>query len=93
VRELEGVIGSAALMGEPPLIDLPDVPSPLNESRPGTSETRAAMGLSLEEMEVVHAHRVVKHMGGDKIRAAEILGVSRATLYRLLSKQPAIPLG
>jgi DNA-binding NtrC family response regulator len=41
--------------------------------------------VSLEEVRRVHARRVVEALGDDKVRAAAILGVSRATLYRLLS--------
>lgn len=89
IRELEGVIGSAALMGEPPLIDLHDLPCTwMERTIPATAD--AERSLTLEQMEVVHAHRVLRHCNGDKIRAAEALGVSRATLYRLLSRTPSI---
>jgi transcriptional regulator with PAS, ATPase and Fis domain len=32
-----------------------------------------------------YARRVLQAVGGDKLRAAEVLGISRATLYRLLA--------
>jgi DNA-binding NtrC family response regulator len=93
IRELEGVIGSAALMGEPPTIDLPDLPLALTQPHTTTANNgHAELLLTLEQMEVVHAHRVLKHFDGDKLRTAETLGVSRATLYRLLSKTPSISL-
>jgi DNA-binding NtrC family response regulator len=46
--------------------------------------------ISLDEMERLHARRVLDALGGDKLRAAEILGVSRATLYRLLAPMTVI---
>jgi DNA-binding NtrC family response regulator len=94
VRELEGTIGSAALLGDPPTIDLPDLPLTLTQPHPTTAHQNgsAELLLTLEEMEVVHAHRVLKHFDGDKLRTAETLGISRATLYRLLSKTPSISL-
>ena len=85
VRELEGVVGYAAMMAEPPLIEVADLPeslrTPLRKEEPGD------LGLSLDQMQVVHAGRVLEHLGGDKARAAKVLGVSRATLYRLLARQ------
>ncbi len=90
VRELEGVIASAALMADPPLIDSPDLP--LSFARPASGAMNAGepseLLLSLEQIDIVHAHRVLKYFGGDKVRTAESLGISRATLYRLLSKAP-----
>jgi transcriptional regulator with PAS, ATPase and Fis domain len=91
---LEGIIGSAALFGDPPTIDLPDLPLTLTQPHPAVSHRNgdAELFLTLEEMEVVHAHRVLKHFDGDKLRTAETLGISRATLYRLLSKTPSTSL-
>jgi DNA-binding protein Fis len=45
--------------------------------------------LTFEELQRVHLQRVLEHVEGDKTRAAEILGVSRSTLYNLLSRAKA----
>ncbi len=93
IRELEGVIGSATLMGEPPEIDLSDLPQSLSQRASAADLLDSESHLSLEQMEILHAHRVVKVFDGDKTKAAETLGVSRATLYRLLSKPSPLPVG
>jgi DNA-binding NtrC family response regulator len=83
IRELENVIGYACMMTDSTQLDIHDFPETLRA--PACAESPAALELvSLEEMERLHARRVVQYFGGDKVRAAEILGVSRATLYRLL---------
>jgi DNA-binding NtrC family response regulator len=43
--------------------------------------------VSLEEIQRIHARRMLDHFGGNKRRTAELLGVSRSTLYRLLSNE------
>jgi two-component system response regulator PilR (NtrC family)/two-component system response regulator HydG len=43
--------------------------------------------LSLAEVERRHAAYVLDKVGGNKLRAAEILGVSRGTLYNLIAKE------
>ena len=40
--------------------------------------------LPLSEMEKRHIHFVLQHAGGNKLRAASILGISRTTLYEKL---------
>lgn len=92
VRELEGVIGAAAMMAESPLIDVADLPKHVSGAASHLSDPAAEadesgdLNLTLDQIQVVHAKRVVDHLGGDKVRAAEVLGVSRATLYRLLAR-------
>jgi DNA-binding NtrC family response regulator len=42
--------------------------------------------LSLEELQRRHILRVLDGVGGNKARAAEVLGIGRATIYQLLTK-------
>jgi len=88
VRELENVLSLAVMMAEDNLIDLNDLPRPLL-----TPDSEASVQghklLTFEELQRVHLQRVMEHVEGDKTRAAEILGVSRSTLYNLLSRAKA----
>jgi DNA-binding NtrC family response regulator len=85
IRELEGVIGSAALMAEHSLIDVDDLPKQLLRPASRAALEAGDVLVSLDEAQRRHARRVVEKLSGDKVAAAQILGVSRATLYRLLS--------
>jgi DNA-binding NtrC family response regulator len=88
VRELENALGHACMMVQGDLIDVSDLPERLrNFSR---EERPADNGLvSLEELERRHTMRVLESVRGNKTRAAEILGISRATLYRLIDATPS----
>lgn len=87
VRELKNVLGSACMMAENEMIDVRDLPGYLTQaSQPAGEEEEL---LPLAELERRHAIRVLARMGGNKVRAAEVLGISRATLYRILEGQPA----
>ena len=46
------------------------------------SQVNAPLNLELDRR---HARRELEHVGGNKVQAAEILGISRATLYRLVA--------
>jgi len=81
VRELENVIWNACLMSETDYIDVGDLPPHFRERLRGTY---AGGALSLEEMESRYVREVVEQVGGNKARAAEILRISRTTLYKLL---------
>lgn len=85
VRELENVIGNACMMAEGNLIDISDLPErlrgQLNEDL-GADDTF----LSLDELQRRHVLRVLEGVGGNKARAAEVLGIGRATIYQLLSR-------
>jgi DNA-binding NtrC family response regulator len=84
VRELENVIGNACMMAEGNLIDIDDLPENLRNRKDQTSTDETF--LSLEEVQKRHILRVLDAVGGHKARAAEILGIGRATIYQMLSK-------
>jgi transcriptional regulator with PAS, ATPase and Fis domain len=84
IRELQNVIGHACMMSAGDMIDLPDLPEYLH-SRESAREGQGL--LTLEEVEKRHVHSVLAQVGGNKLEAAEILGISRATIYRILSQK------
>jgi DNA-binding NtrC family response regulator len=84
VRELENVIGNACMMAEGKFLDINDLPDRLQRDFSGISRDESL--LSLEELQKRHILRVLDLVGGNKSRAAEILGVGRATVYELLGR-------
>jgi len=72
-------------MADANLIDIGDLPErlrkPLNEEIGGDDTF-----LSLEELQRRHILKVLDGVGGNKARAAEVLGIGRATIYQLLSR-------
>ena len=83
VRELENVIGSACMITESKIIDIRDLPEDVLTS---SSEEPQDGLVSLETVEHRHVVRVLESLGGNKNRAAEVLGISRATLYAVLER-------
>jgi len=83
VRELENVLGNACMMTEAETIGVRDLPDYLI-SRPAEVSTDDEEDLPLAEVERRHAARVLARTGGNKVRAAKILGINRATLARLV---------
>jgi DNA-binding NtrC family response regulator len=84
VRELENVVAHGCMMANGQFIDVSELPeglcAPLNTQEP-------LNGLhSLAEMERRYARQVVAQLGGNKLKAAGVLKVSRGTLYRLLAE-------
>ncbi len=85
IRELQNVIGHACIMSNTDWIDLTDLPEYLNSDDESISEGRGF--LTLEEVERRHVHSILAQVRGNKIEAAEILGISRATIYRILAEK------
>jgi DNA-binding NtrC family response regulator len=85
IRELENVIGNACMMVDGPVIDVSDLPEELR-TQAGEGAERDESMLSLDELQKRHTKRVLELVGGNKSQAAEILGISRATIYQLLAQ-------
>ncbi len=85
VRELENVLGSACMITENETIDICDLPEYIRERQPSNLEEEGSLA-TLEQVERIHTLRVLESVAGNKVRAAELLGVSRAKLYRILSQ-------
>jgi len=85
IRELENVVGNACMMADGRFIDTNDLPERLRTRFTGDSVVDDDL-LSLDEVQKRHVMRVLDRVGGNKARAAEILGLGRATIYQLLSR-------
>jgi DNA-binding NtrC family response regulator len=84
IRELQNVMGHACMLVEGDTIDIADLPEYLHTRE----SAREGQGLlTLEEVERRHVHSILNQVGGNKQEAAEILGISRATIYRILSQK------
>lgn len=84
VRELEHVIERAVAMSSHAVLLPHDLPSHLVPAAPLAED--ATLLPSLDELTRRHLVRVLAATGGNKKRAAEILGVDRRTLYRMLER-------
>jgi DNA-binding NtrC family response regulator len=89
VRELENAIERAVAVSSNPILLPDDLPAHLTaRAAPpgGASEPAPGALVSLDELTRQHLARVLAATGGNKKRAAEILGVDRRTLYRMLER-------
>jgi len=86
IRELENLLEGAASLCRDGVIRLEDLqwlPSRAPGRFEGASEPEASGEMpNLRALEERHIRRVLKMAGGNKSRAARLLGISRRTLYR-----------
>lgn len=85
IRQLENVIGNACMMAESDVVDVGDLDPTVRTAAP-LDEGEA---LTLDEVCRIHARRILKQVQGNKVQAAQMLGVSRSTLYKLLEDAPS----
>jgi DNA-binding NtrC family response regulator len=86
VRELEHAIAHACLMATRSVIDVAELPEYIRNA----AAQRPVWGtdlIPLDEVQRRYARQVVYKVNGNKLRAAEILGISRNTLYKLLEEE------
>lgn len=86
VRELENVIATAAITATGDFIDLGDLPEHLQRRVSHPSESDDWRPLSLDEVRKLHIQRVLELCQGNRLRAAQILGIGRTSLYRYLKR-------
>ncbi len=83
VRELKNVVERMVLLADGPVLGLDHVPEELRAA-PGAGAGDAVA--PLDEMERKHILSALQAAGGNKKRAAEMLGIDRSTLYAKLKR-------
>ncbi|HVO19682.1 MAG TPA: sigma-54 dependent transcriptional regulator [Anaeromyxobacter sp.] len=87
VRELENVIARALALNHAGLVVPEDLPDRLRGLPPAIPPPGSGERPTLAEVERRYAAQVLAEAGGNKTRAAEILGIDRKTLYRILGEE------
>ncbi len=96
-RELENVIERAIALCDAPSLGVEDLPPDGREDAgggdPAAALLESAVGgrLSLRELEDAYIEEILRLTGGNKVRAARILGIDRKTLYRRAERKAAAP--
>jgi DNA-binding NtrC family response regulator len=84
VRELENVVERAVLLSTHGVITPDALPPRLHGPQGEAAAPAPEAGLRhLESVVEDHIRRVLEHTGGNRTRAAQILGISRRTLHRM----------
>jgi DNA-binding NtrC family response regulator len=84
LREFENAIRGAVVQSEDDAIEAGDLAA-LGERWDAPGRALPAGGMAkLQEVVERHVLQVLQECGGNKVRAAEVLGISRSTLYRMI---------
>ena len=86
VRELENILERAVAVCNGKTIRVKDLPSDLANLDLYTYERTDSSLLNLEELERDYIRHILKLTGGIRVRAADILGIDRASLWRKMKK-------
>ena len=91
VRELENLVHRLVLMAEGGVVDVPDLPEPMRFS----ALRERSFTRTLAEVEAEYARNVLESVGGNRTKAAAILGIDRKTLREKLARTlpPGPPAG
>ena len=80
IRELSNLIERSVILCQSPRIDVVDLGLPTGSQAEAPAIDGVSLG-SLEDMEKEHIQKVLHAGGGNLSRAAEVLGITRSTLY------------
>jgi two-component system response regulator HydG len=89
VRELENCIDGAVALARGAHIEIDDLPEKVKSYRPErfvVSANQPEEIVTIDELERRYILRVLSLVGGNKSRAAQVLGFDRRTLYRKLER-------
>jgi transcriptional regulator with PAS, ATPase and Fis domain len=84
VRELESMLRDGVVQSKSGSIELYPRFVSVVPNGPEQSVEAASKNVRLQDVVAKHVLCVLKDSGGNKLRAAEALGISRSTLYRIL---------
>jgi DNA-binding NtrC family response regulator len=93
IRELENVLARALALRSGQRITLQDLPPEIGKaspSTPGAGLLEQEPTLTLEEVERRYIVRVLESTGGNKLKAAQVLGIDRSTLHRKLKHMQGV---
>jgi len=86
VRELEHTVERAVALARSGVILPEDLPPEVRAENPRAPELPAGR-MTLDEVKRWYVGAVLDETGGNKLRAAELLGIDRRTLYRILERE------
>jgi DNA-binding NtrC family response regulator len=86
VRELEHTIERAVALASSETLLAHDLPAQVRQE-PERAPRVPVAGMTLEDLKHWYVNKVLEEAGGNKLRAAELLGINRRTLYRILERR------
>ena len=88
IRELRNAIETAVILATSDIIELKNLSPEFQQAPPPpvptSDETFGQVGMKMEEIEREAIHKTLAETGGNKKRAAKMLGIGLRTLYRKL---------
>ncbi|MEZ4307672.1 MAG: helix-turn-helix domain-containing protein [Polyangiaceae bacterium] len=91
VRELRNAVEHALVLGDGAVIEPSDLPEIVRQVRPKEApagEGVVRLPMRLAELEALDIAAAMEVTGGNRTRAAALLGINRVTLYKKLKEEP-----
>lgn len=86
VRELENFVDRTIALSTGPVLTLSDTELPSTRKSDESWQETLPTNLRLDELETQYIKRVLRTCDNNYVKAAEILGINKSTLYRKLGK-------
>ncbi|WP_019558133.1 sigma-54 dependent transcriptional regulator [Thioalkalivibrio sp. ALE12] len=93
VRELSNIIERGVALARTTDLTLADLPRALREASARVVDEAAAPVRTLEEQEAVQIRQALEQTGGNRTRAARLLGIDRVSLWRKIKRLGIEPPG